>query len=78
MTTAVKDIPKLEAIYPEESGIPEAFKLPAPVEQKEYLINGTLLRWEVCCILIYFFFLTAQNNNNNNNTRFINRDQWKR
>jgi len=37
---------KIQSIFPEEQQIPTEFRLKAPVEQKEYLINGELRQWE--------------------------------
>ncbi len=37
---------RLTTIFVEESGIPSKFKLPAAVEQNEYLINGELRHWQ--------------------------------
>ncbi|HEY5823120.1 MAG TPA: NADP-dependent glyceraldehyde-3-phosphate dehydrogenase [Cyclobacteriaceae bacterium] len=36
----------LANLFPEESSIPAAVNLPAFIEQREYLINGKLKRWE--------------------------------
>ncbi len=36
----------LANLYPEESSIPAAVNLPKFIEQREYLINGELKRWE--------------------------------
>jgi glyceraldehyde-3-phosphate dehydrogenase (NADP+) len=36
---------KLEALFPDESGIPEQFRILAPLEVTEYLVNGRLVRW---------------------------------
>ncbi len=35
----------LESLFPVESQIPEAFRTPAPVEQRTYLVNGELRTW---------------------------------
>lgn len=35
----------LADLFPEESAIPAAYQLPAHIEQREYLINGELKRW---------------------------------
>lgn len=36
----------LKDVFPEESGIPESFRIHGPIEQREYLINGEMKRWE--------------------------------
>ncbi len=36
----------LKNVFPEESGIPQDFRIESPVEQREYLINGEMKRWE--------------------------------
>jgi glyceraldehyde-3-phosphate dehydrogenase (NADP+) len=36
----------LEALFPEESGIPEQFDITAPLEVSEYLVGGRLVRWD--------------------------------
>ena len=36
---------KIQAIFPEESSIPEEFKLPSPIHQTEYLSDGELRIW---------------------------------
>ena len=36
----------LTKIFPEESSIPEQYKIPSYLEQREYLINGELLLWK--------------------------------
>lgn len=33
-------------VFPEESGIPESFRIHEPIEQREYLIDGKMKRWE--------------------------------
>jgi glyceraldehyde-3-phosphate dehydrogenase (NADP+) len=33
-------------VFPEESGIPEAFRIQDPIEQREYLIDGEMKRWD--------------------------------
>lgn len=35
----------LKAVFPEESAIPDQFKIGTPIEQREYLINGELKCW---------------------------------
>jgi glyceraldehyde-3-phosphate dehydrogenase (NADP+) len=40
---SIKD--EIAAIFPEESDIPEKFRISSPVVQNEYLINGDLRRW---------------------------------
>jgi glyceraldehyde-3-phosphate dehydrogenase (NADP+) len=35
----------LSSIFPSESAIPEQFRLSGTIEQREYLINGTLRQW---------------------------------
>ena len=37
---------KLETIFPEEKSIPSRFALNNTIEQREYLINGEILKWE--------------------------------
>ena len=37
---------KIQSVFPEESSIPEEFKLTAPIHQTEYLIDGELLIWD--------------------------------
>jgi glyceraldehyde-3-phosphate dehydrogenase (NADP+) len=37
---------KQETIYTEASSIPESFRLPGPLIQNEYLVNGCILIWE--------------------------------
>lgn len=37
--------PSFEKFFPQASDIPSAYQLTAPVEQREYLINGELRRW---------------------------------
>lgn len=36
----------LTNVFPEEAGIPESFRIHQPIEQREYLINGEMKRWE--------------------------------
>jgi glyceraldehyde-3-phosphate dehydrogenase (NADP+) len=33
-------------VFPEESAIPEQFRIQEPIEQREYLINGEMKKWE--------------------------------
>jgi glyceraldehyde-3-phosphate dehydrogenase (NADP+) len=33
-------------VFPEENSIPEPFRIQEPIEQREYLINGEMKRWE--------------------------------
>ncbi|SDR93841.1 NADP-dependent glyceraldehyde-3-phosphate dehydrogenase [Pseudomonas oryzae] len=42
MTTASQ----LESLFPSMDAIPERYRLGAPIEQREYLVNGALRRWE--------------------------------
>ncbi|MBP6410206.1 MAG: NADP-dependent glyceraldehyde-3-phosphate dehydrogenase, partial [Pseudarcicella sp.] len=35
----------LEKLFPSENEIPKEFNLEAPIEQKEYLVNGELRQW---------------------------------
>ena len=42
MTTASQ----LESLFPSVDAIPERYRLGAPIEQREYLVNGELRRWE--------------------------------
>lgn len=42
MTTASQ----LESLFPSVDAIPERYRLGAPIEQREYLVNGALRRWE--------------------------------
>lgn len=42
MTTASQ----LESLFPTADAIPERYRLGAPIEQREYLVNGALRRWE--------------------------------
>jgi glyceraldehyde-3-phosphate dehydrogenase (NADP+) len=35
----------LNCVFPEESTIPDHLKIPQPIEQREYLINGELKSW---------------------------------
>ncbi|KRW61868.1 NADP-dependent glyceraldehyde-3-phosphate dehydrogenase [Pseudomonas sp. TTU2014-080ASC] len=37
---------KLDKVFPRLEEIPEAFRVGSPVEQREYLVNGELLRWD--------------------------------
>ncbi|MBN2427602.1 MAG: NADP-dependent glyceraldehyde-3-phosphate dehydrogenase [Deltaproteobacteria bacterium] len=37
---------KIATLFPAEYNIPEAFQIPVPLEQKEYLINGEIHFWE--------------------------------
>lgn len=37
---------RLQNLFPEPQHIPEAFRLGDPIEQREYLIEGELCRWE--------------------------------
>ncbi|AOE84081.1 NADP-dependent glyceraldehyde-3-phosphate dehydrogenase [Pseudomonas sp. TCU-HL1] len=37
---------KLETLFPTADQIPERYRPGAPIEQREYLVNGELLRWE--------------------------------
>jgi glyceraldehyde-3-phosphate dehydrogenase (NADP+) len=37
---------RVESIFPTADQIPHAFRLQAPVHQREYLIDGELRRWE--------------------------------
>lgn len=36
----------LTNVFPEESAIPEQFRIDHPIEQREYLINGEMKRWD--------------------------------
>ena len=36
----------LENVFPAENNIPEQFQISQRIEQREYLINGVLKRWE--------------------------------
>ncbi|HEX9078040.1 MAG TPA: NADP-dependent glyceraldehyde-3-phosphate dehydrogenase [Desulfuromonadaceae bacterium] len=36
----------IAAVFPTPEEIPERFRIPGPVEQREYLVNGRLARWE--------------------------------
>jgi glyceraldehyde-3-phosphate dehydrogenase (NADP+) len=36
----------LTNVFPEESTIPEQFRIQEPIEQREYLINGEMKKWE--------------------------------
>jgi glyceraldehyde-3-phosphate dehydrogenase (NADP+) len=38
--------PILANIFPEENSIPESVRLPKPVEQREYLVNGEIKIWK--------------------------------
>lgn len=42
MTTASQ----LESLFPSADAIPERYRVGAPIEQREYLVNGELRRWE--------------------------------
>ena len=42
MTTASQ----LESLFPTADAIPERYQVGAPIEQREYLVNGALRRWE--------------------------------
>ena len=33
-------------IFPDEQAIPERFRIPEPIEQREYLINGEMKTWQ--------------------------------
>lgn len=45
--TALKDIERLETIFPGRmEDVPEEHRVTAPLEQREYLVGGRLLRWE--------------------------------
>lgn len=37
---------KIGSIFPEAMRIPDAFRIAAPIEQKEYLVNGEMHRWD--------------------------------
>jgi glyceraldehyde-3-phosphate dehydrogenase (NADP+) len=37
---------QVQSIFPTANAIPESFQLPAPINQREYLINGELRYWE--------------------------------
>ena len=37
---------KIENIFPESNGVPSQFQLNSYIEQKEYLVDGTLKNWE--------------------------------
>ncbi|WP_137822913.1 NADP-dependent glyceraldehyde-3-phosphate dehydrogenase [Pseudomonas sp. D(2018)] len=37
---------KLEALFPTADQIPERYRPGAPIEQREYLVNGELIRWD--------------------------------
>ncbi len=39
-------IHQLATLFPRGEDIPDAFRLGMPVEQREYLVNGQLLRWD--------------------------------
>ncbi|HEX8038757.1 MAG TPA: aldehyde dehydrogenase family protein, partial [Chryseosolibacter sp.] len=36
---------QLACVFPEENAIPDQLKIPQPIEQREYLINGELKTW---------------------------------
>jgi glyceraldehyde-3-phosphate dehydrogenase (NADP+) len=36
----------LENIFPDEKSVPDQFKIAEPIEQREYLINGEMKKWE--------------------------------
>lgn len=36
----------IENLFPTMNEVPERFKIPAPVEQRNYVVNGAMLRWE--------------------------------
>ncbi len=38
-------VKELEALFPSESSIPEAYNLTKPIEQREYLVNGKMVQW---------------------------------
>jgi glyceraldehyde-3-phosphate dehydrogenase (NADP+) len=38
--------PLLSTVFPEETSIPEQFRILQPIEQREYLINGEMKKWE--------------------------------
>jgi glyceraldehyde-3-phosphate dehydrogenase (NADP+) len=40
------DNKNLDALFPTAADIPERFRPGAPIEQREYLVNGELLRWD--------------------------------
>jgi glyceraldehyde-3-phosphate dehydrogenase (NADP+) len=40
---------KINTIFPEESGIPDKFRLRQEINQNEYLINGTIRKWNGPC-----------------------------
>ena len=46
-------VEQIQSIFPDESSIPEAYRLNAPVEQTEYLINGELLHWSGPVLDVY-------------------------
>lgn len=37
---------RIDAIFPKKEDIPAEFRLPKPVEQREYLVDGELRRWD--------------------------------
>lgn len=36
----------VETVFSTMDEVPERFKIPAPVEQRDYVVNGVMLRWE--------------------------------
>ena len=36
----------LDSLFPTADSIPETWRLGGPLEQREYLVNGQLRRWE--------------------------------
>jgi len=37
---------RIDALFPRAEDIPEAFRIPAPLEQREYLVNGEIRTWD--------------------------------
>lgn len=35
----------VDSVFPQESTIPSEFKIPEPIDQREYLIDGKLIKW---------------------------------
>jgi glyceraldehyde-3-phosphate dehydrogenase (NADP+) len=48
-STATNLAERIRSIFPEASRIPPAHRLPAPLEQREYLINGKIRTWSGPC-----------------------------
>ncbi|WXL27665.1 NADP-dependent glyceraldehyde-3-phosphate dehydrogenase [Ectopseudomonas mendocina] len=44
---------QLDTLFPRAEDIPEQYRLGEPVEQREYLVNGELLRWEGALATVY-------------------------